>query len=347
MMKVSTKFIIAVVFLMYSIQVAFAQTKAANENYEKAYLEMAYMLDGKAPISIRRAVFMTEWSYLDGNLDYEKDFCAPILKDVSYMRRWKNANNLSKYKTAKQITLCNFFFYPWSGNRYIPFTYDFDEQTPDSWEHQLVSKVLKTHKGQCHSLPCTFMLYAEEFGADVYLARAPRHCFIMYKDEDNQFPEDWVNVEVTAQQYQPTWAIKEHFEITDSAVLVGTYLTPLTKEETIAYQLSELALSYYYKYGRYDAFTLKCAVKALEHYKMNPTAIIIKAKSLESHLMEYLKYNGGLCDFVTDELDSKLLQCSKDLDSTHWTQETEELRQKWKQSPEEIERIKKNIQIIK
>lgn len=55
---------------------------------------------------------MAEWAYLDGNLDYEKDFCEPILKDVAYMKRWMNANNLSQYKTAKQMTLCNFFFYP-------------------------------------------------------------------------------------------------------------------------------------------------------------------------------------------------------------------------------------------
>ena len=74
----------------------------------------------------------------------------------------------------------------------------------DDWRYQLVSRTIKTHKGQCHSLPWTFKLYAEELGANVSLAHAPRHCFIMYKDEDNLFPEDWVNVETTAQQYQPT-----------------------------------------------------------------------------------------------------------------------------------------------
>ncbi|MDE5987156.1 MAG: hypothetical protein K2H16_07775 [Prevotella sp.] len=112
---------------------------------------MADMLDGKIPMSIRRAVFMAEWAYLDGNLEYEKDFCEPILKDVAYMKRWMAANNLSQYKTAKQMTLCNFFLYPWSGNNHTPFRYDFDEK--ESWDHQLVSRVLKTHKGQCHSLP--------------------------------------------------------------------------------------------------------------------------------------------------------------------------------------------------
>ena len=345
-MKVSIKFIIVFAFLMYSIQVAFALTNAVNEYYEKAYFEMADMLDGKAPMSIRRAVFMAEWAYLDGNLDYKKDFCEPILKDVAYMKRWMEANNLSQqYKTAKQITLCNFFFYPWSGNGQTPFRYDFDEK--ESWSHQLVSGVLKTHKGQCHSLPWTFILYAEEFGANAYLARAPRHCYIMYKDEDNQFPEEWVNVELTSQQYIPTWANKEQYEIKDSAVIVGTYLTPLTKKETIAYQLSELALSYYTKYNLCDAFTLKCTTKALEHYKMNPNAIIIKAKSLEAQLMNHLRHNGGFRDYITDKLDRELAKCSIDLTNTHWTQETEELRRKWNKTKEEIDSIKQNVLIIK
>ena len=345
-MEVSYKFIIAFAFLMHSIQVAFAQTNAVNEYYEKAYFEMADMLDGKAPMSIRRAVFMAEWAYLDGNLDYKKDFCEPIIKDVAYMKRWMAANNLSQqYKTAKQITLCNFFFYPWAGNGQTPFRYDFDEK--ESWDHQLVSGVLKTHKGQCHSLPWTFILYAEEFGANAYLARAPRHCYIMYKDEDNQFPEEWVNVELTSQQYIPTWANKEQYEIKDSAVIVGTYLTPLTKKETIAYQLSELALSYYTKYNLCDAFTLKCTTKALEHYKMNPNAIIIKAKSLEAQLMNHLRHNGGFRDYITDKLDRELAKCSIDLRNIHWTQETEELRQKWNKTKEEIDSIKQNVIIIK
>lgn len=341
-MKINIKFILAIAFLMCSIQITFAQTNAGNEYYEKAYTEMADMLDGKTPISIRRAVFMAEWAYLDGKLDYEKDFCEPILKDVAYMKRWMAANNLSQYKTAKQITLCNFFFYPWSGNGQKPFRYDFDEK--ESWDHQLVSRVLKTHKGQCHSLPWT---YVEEFGADAYLARAPRHCYIMYKDEDNQFPEEWVNVELTSQQYIPTWANKEQYEIKDSAVIVGTYLTPLDKTQTIAYQLSELALSYYTKYKICDAFTLKCTTKALEYYKMNPNAIIIKARSLEAQLMDHLRYNGGFRDSMTDKLDRELSQCAIDLKNTHWTQETEELRRKWNKTKEEIDSIKQNTIIIK
>ena len=190
-------------------------------------------------------------------------------------------------------------------------------------------------------------MYAEELGANVSLAHAPRHCFIMYKDEDNLFPEDWVNVELTAQQYQPTFWIKEHFAIKDSAVVVGTYLTPITDIQTVACQLADLALGYYHKYKRYDEFTLRCAETSLKNYSMNPNAIITMGKSLDALLMRHLKRNGNVRDAYTDAIDYQSWQYMQVLKATHWTQETDELRRKWQQSPDEIEKIKKNVIIIK
>lgn len=80
---------------------------------------------------------------------------------------------------------------------------------------------------------------------------------------------------------------------------------------------------------------------------MNPNAIIIKAKSLEAQLMNHLRHNGVFRDYITDKLDRELAKCSIDLRNTHWTQETEELRQKWNKTKEEIDSIKQNVIIIK
>lgn len=296
------------------------------------------MLEDSIPLSIKRSVYVAEWAYLDGNLDYEKDFCLPLSEGKRYMQRLIAANNWDKkYKTAKQIALCTFFFQPLSGNNNTIFTYDFSNEYPDGdWHNQLVSRTLKSHKGQCHSLPWAFKLFAEELGANAYIAHAPRHCFIMYKDEDCLFPEDWVNVEVTSQQYQPTWGIKEHFEITDSAIKARTYLVPLTDKETVACQLSDLAFAYYHKFSNYDEFTLNCATKSLEYYKSNPTAITIKYKSLESILYQHLEMTGYLKDTFTDDIDTKVEQCSKELDATFWTEETEERQKKWNITQDKI-----------
>ncbi len=325
-----------------------AQQVQMQQRFESAYKEIVDMLEDKKPLSIKRSVFLAEWAYLDGHLDYEQDFCEPLQRGAQYMRRLITANKWENYKTAKQIAICTFFFQSLSGNNYTIFSYDFSTEYPDEdWHHQLVSRTLKTHKGQCHSLPWAFKLYAEELGEKAYIAHAPRHCFIMYKDEDNLFPEDWVNVEVTAQQYQPTWGIKEHFEIEDSAIIAKTYLSPLTDKETVACQLSDLALAYYHKFSRYDEFTLKCVETSLKYYAMNPNAIITKGKSLDTLLQRHLEQNGHLRDDYTDENDAQSKQCLQDLRATHWTQETEELRNKLKQTPEDMERIRKNVQIIK
>ena len=80
---------------------------------------------------------------------------------------------------------------------------------------------------------------------------------------------------------------------------------------------------------------------------MNPNAIIIKGKSLDAILQHHLELNGYLRDSYTDAIDLQSRQCMQDLNATHWTQETEELQNKWNQTPKEIENIRKNVQIIK
>lgn len=348
MMKIKSYTILCLCSITVFVQMAFAQGSIEATYYPKAYSEIKDMLYGKNPISVKRAVFLAEWAYLDGELNYNRDFCEPIKNGADYLKRLITANHWENYKTSKQIALCNYFFYPCSGNGQKPFRYEFDNEYPeDDWHYQLVSRTLKTHKGQCRSLPWTFKLYAEELGAEVFLAHTPRHSFIMYKDEDNLFPEDWVNVELTAQQYQPTWVKKEHFEIKDSAIIAGTYLTPMTDIETIACQLADLAFGYYHKYKRYDEFTLRCTDESLKFYPMNPNAIIIKMKSLEALLNRHLAKNGNLRDTYTDMIDSQYMQCARQLYATHWTQETEELHAKWSQTPEMADSIRKNQRIIK
>lgn len=332
----------------FSVQGTNAQQCDTDSYYTKAYSEITDMLEKRIPQSIRRAVFLAEWAFLNGNLDYEKDFCEPIRKGADYLRRMIETNHWERYKTAKQIALCNYFFYACSGNGQKPFRYDFSEEFPkDDWHYQLVSRTIKTHIGQCHSLPWTYKLYAEELNAKVYLTHAPRHCFIMYKDEDNLFPEDWVNVETTSQQYLPTWSIKVQNDISDSAVVVGTYLTPITDIQTVACQLADLAFGYYHKNKRYDEFTLKCADESLKYYPMNPNAIIIKAKSLDTLLRQHLEQNGYHKDAYTDWNDAQLRQCVNQLKATYWTPETEEMRKKKDLTKEEFEELRKKTIIIR
>ena len=321
-----------------------AQSSIALQRYEKAYREMVGMLEGRQKLSVKRAVYLAENAYLDGKLDYEKDFNEPIRKTVDYLKRIIAINHLEKYKTGKQMALCSYFFNPYSGNNYQSFEYDFSGEFPDDdWHYQLVSRTMKTHKGQCRSLPWTLKLYAEELGAEVHIAHAPRHCFLMYRDLDNQTPEKWINVALTSHQYVPTFSLKDIFEIKDSAVIVGTYLTPLTDVQTIACQLSEMAQVYVDKYGKYDQFTYKCTSKSLKYYRRNPCAIIIKGKSLDALARRHAKNNGNRMDAYMKSNIEEQKACFEELRKTYWTQETPRLRKKWNKTPEEIEEMKKHV----
>ena len=217
-----------------------------------AFNEMSDMLAGQDSLSIKRATYLAEWAYYEGALDYKTDFCDEIDRITKFVRLFYDVNKLDSYETGKQMALNAYFCTPYSGNNYTPYTYDFDTFSMDDepWERQFVSNVLKTHKGQCRSLPWMYKILAKELNADVSLAHAPGHCFIMYEDKDHFTPEAWINLELTTHQMQPTWWIKQDFDISDSAVIVGTYMTPMTDIETVACQMTELAFGYKEKFNR-------------------------------------------------------------------------------------------------
>lgn len=101
-----------------------------NSYFEQAYTEIAAMLDGKAPLSIKRAVFLQEWAYLDGDLNYDH-FGRSIDSAAQFIKKFIAANQIDKYKTGKNLALTEYFFNPYSGNHYKPFIYDVDDDNAE------------------------------------------------------------------------------------------------------------------------------------------------------------------------------------------------------------------------
>lgn len=239
------------------------------------------------------------------------------------------------------MAITSYMVSPYSGNGYIPYTYDFETFSMDKepWERQFVSRTLKTHKGQCRSLPWMYKILANELNAKVSLAHAPRHSYIMYKDDDRITPEEWINLELTTNQMQPAWWIKQDFEICDSAVIVGTYMTPLTDTQTVACQMSDLAFGYCEKFQRYDEFTYYCASRSLEFYPMNPNAWIIRGKSLERIIQAYLLKSGNIIDDYASYLIRLMDETKRGFARTYMTEETEEIRERRKQQATESQKF--------
>ena len=316
------------------------QIETQSSLYNAAFLEISDMLDGKQPLSIKRAVFLAEWAYLDGKLDYE-EFCKTIDNVADFIEKFMKANGMEKYKTAKNMALIEYFFRPYSGNSYKPFIYDFDNYNSDRIEdftEQFVSKVMWTHKGQCRSLPMYYIVLAEAVGAEAYIAHAPRHVFIRYRDEDNFYSEEWVNIELTTHQLVPEFAIKEGFEISEKAIENKLYLHPLTAKETVAAQLGDLAFGYWNKYKFCDDFTWLCANKSLEYYPQHPKVLAVKGNYLESALKECLAYNGYSIDEQVLFLENQLKMISEQLEQLGWEDMGEELETKLNKGGENIKR---------
>ena len=305
--------------------------------YETAYAEIADMLDGKTALSIKRAVFLAEWAYLDGNLDYDW-FCSKIDSAVVFLHGFMKANGLDKYKTGKNMAIIEYFFNPWSGNGHKPFSYDHNDIKQD-FTQQFVSKLIRTHKGQCRSLPYYYKILAEAVGAEAYIAYAPIHSFIRYPDADNLFPEDWVNVELTTHQYAPEFYYIESFEINEKALQNKVYLHPLTDRETVAAQLSDLALAYTVKYGVHDDFTLKCSSKSFEYYPQHYNTLIMMGKSLDIALNRYSENNGNKVDEYVLRLRKKSKELYEQLLALGWEKLDEEYFKRLDQRNEEAKKI--------
>ncbi len=316
--------------ILFFQQFCFSQNKVAEDYYVEAFNEIAGMLSGRDTLLIKRAVFISEWAYYEGRLDYKIDFCNEIERIKNFVNLFYSVNKLNQYRTGKQMALNEYFFRPYSGNNYLPYTYDFENFSieNENWETQFVSKVLKSHKGQCRSLPWLYKILATELHCDAYLTQAPRHTYIMYKDEDNQTPEDWINLELTTHQMSPSFWIKQNFEICDSAIIVGTYMKPLTDMETVACQLADLAFGYHKKFKRYDEFTYYCTTKSLEYYPNNPTAVLILGKSLDTMLQKHLYINGNRVDQYAISLSNSIRQTQYLLDGLYMTFETPEMRER-------------------
>lgn len=340
------KYWLFLLFFPFQLSVQ-AQLRVAEDYYVSAFNEMSDMLAGRDSLSIKRAVFLAEWAYYEGKLDYKTDFCDEIDRITAFIRSLYKVNKAHTYKTGMQMAISSYIVSPYSGNGYTPYTYDFETFSMDDkgpWERQFVSRTLKTHKGQCRSLPWMYKILANELDADVSLAHAPGHSYIMYKDEDKFTPEEWINLELTTNQMQPTWGIKQDFEICDSAVIVGTYMTPLTDLQTVACQMADLAFGYKEKFHRYDDFTYYCASRSLEFYPMNPNALIIRGKSLERKIQDYLMSNGNVIDNHVAYLIQLMNEAKLQFNNTHMTEETEEFRERRKQQAHEAQKyIQENI----
>jgi hypothetical protein len=167
-----------------------------------------------------------------------------------------------------------------------PFHYDWDDPSGNlDWSKMFVTKLLNTHKGNCHSLSYLYKILADELGSKCWLALAPNHIYIRNYSKGI----GWYNTEMTSGLF-PTdaWIAMTGYVSTD-AIRSGVYMDTLSNQQSIALCLLDLAKGYQFQTHNYcDGFILKCCNRVLKYHPVNPQALLLKAEILQEL---YLRQN--------------------------------------------------------
>jgi hypothetical protein len=255
----------------------FSQTGAEKNKllFQNAFNEYVEMLDGKRPISLKRAVFLYENAYSDDTLNYAA-FCKTINNIVFKLRYNIRLNHLERYKTAGNYMVFIYLKEPNDLNKNQPYTYDFDDFTgKKDFSKMFVTKLLRTRKGNCTSFPLLYKILCDELGTKSCLATAPNHLYIKHQDEQGQ----WVNVELTNGGFPKDQWIILQLGISVEAIKSEIYMKPLSDKENIVLCMSNLATAYRHKYGD-DQFVYEVANKGLACFPNNILLLVIKANCL-------------------------------------------------------------------
>lgn len=235
--------------------------------YEKAYKLIEDMLSDKRPLGFAEAVFAVENCMYDGELDYAA-YSIELERISKGIIQMASSIAAPSNDVALNYAIHLFYTQPCPLNRYHPFEYDKISLIEDvGLTGGMVTNLLKTGKGTCHSLPYLYKIIADKIGARACIATAPLHAYIRHQDADG----NWWNYETTTGTYSRSAWIMESFHVNEKAIRSGLYMTNLTDKETIVQCLHDLLNIYERKTGFYsNDFVRKCYTLGLKyHYADN------------------------------------------------------------------------------
>lgn len=277
---------------------ALTQPVPANiqKHFDIAINEIEQMLKGEKTLNFKRAVYLVENAYYEGNVSWE-DYNNEILRIKPVLDKMIDDRNLRQYKTAGNWAVFTYMSDSIPENGFNPYLYDFESFMSDSdRESYMVSRLLKTRKGNCRALPYFYKILADEVGVEAFIAIAPMHCYVKHRDEQG----NWWNLEMTTGSFSRSSFIMETFNVSETAIRSGLFMKSLSDVESVAYCIYDLLSYYEDKTGRYsDDFVKRCYEIGLQYYP-NSQLQISKANDLQFRLSCKMieKGLGGYGDLV-------------------------------------------------
>ncbi|MFY7938245.1 MAG: hypothetical protein ACOVOQ_12765 [Flavobacterium sp.] len=282
------KTIFTILLILFSKFCATAQNLETQEKlFEQSYALLNNMLVDENSYSFKNAVFSVENAYLDNKLDtlninkqlkFLTNLSNSLIKDRFLAYLEKDKPTVNKWASVYQI-MCDTIPINYNDKiyKYSPFGYDFNDVFGHKTRENLfVSKLLETHKGNCHSLPYLYKILCEELGTTANLALAPNHVYIKH----NSIKDGWYNTELTSGIFPiDAWVMASGYVHLD-AISNGVYMKALNNRESIALVLIDLADNYNAKFPNNDGtFVLKCCETAIKEYPQFASALILKAET--------------------------------------------------------------------
>lgn len=240
--------------------------EALNKSqYEAAYQSLRAMLEHQQPADLRQAVFLVENTYMANQSNYAGfnkaiEDLAGVCRDLAGVNSTATSRFMALHRLMSDTIAIGYA--DQHTGQHLPYAYDFvDFEGKQNYSQQFVHKLLATNSGQCHSLPLLYKLIADALDVKTYLSVAPNHMYIQIKDDRGElFSYETTNHHfVTDAYYMSTGFIKM------AALKHRTYLDTLSRQETLASSVFDLALGYENRFGR-DAFMHKCALLGLRYY---------------------------------------------------------------------------------
>lgn len=261
-----------------------------NKYYEKAFSDIAKMLEEKKNLSFKKAVFVTENAYLNETISETKydeaieglHVLCNHLKKMYKIKNYIGQDSLNFFLNGLIFNLMSDTLHVYSGEEefyHLPCSYDFyDFLGKTYWDKTFVINLLSDNTGTCHSLPYLYKIVADEIGAKCWLSLAPQHIYI--KNYSKQF--GWYNTELTSKEF-PTegWVMASGY-ITLEAIQNGVFMDTVGTKQAVALCLIDLANGYNRKIIHNNGdFVLKCCDLSLKYFPTNINAMLLKAETLK------------------------------------------------------------------
>ena len=320
---------ITILFLTFFIAFSFSQTHKQLSIYQASFDEMMSMIKDEKPVDFKRAVFLVENAHYDNTLDYEK-FCAEIDKHVENIKNLIKSQSaeVQKFKTVGNWAIFVYMTTELPENDYKPFLYDFDNFLPSqNLENGFVTKLLRTKKGNCLSLPYLYKIFANEIGAEAHLAFAPMHCYIKHKDEEGK----WRNIELTNGSIARDVWIMQSMGITSEQIASGLYMRSISEKECIAACISDLLYLYDRKY-LLDSFTLPVIDTALIYFPNDVRLLMHKSNTYDVFIFTEKKQQNPDYEEVINSYTAIMEETNKKISELGYIQSDVKEYERWARS---------------